>query len=420
MLEYTVISCTAGKSNTTMKIPDFYDIYCNTFQLAIKLANYVVNYRMPEYIFGKGSLDRLPQLLKDKEAGKVLFVTDPGLVKLGMAKRVEDSMRKGGVEFVTFSSVEQNPTSDNVEEGFRIFRENGCNSIVALGGGSPMDCSKGICAKAAHPRRKISQMQGLLRVHWKVPKLFAIPTMAGTGSETTFAAVITDSKTRHKAPINDFVLIPRYAVLDPEMTVGIPPALTAATGMDALSHAVESYTNHKYNTRFEDLLAINAVRLIYDNLYKAYLDGSDITARENLQIAALYAGRAFTRGGVGYVHAIGHTLGGLYGVHHGKAMAILLPHVMSAFGPAAHKRLAELANACGIKGSSDAEKAEAFISWIEDMKRKMDIPEYLDMIKDKDVDQIIRWAMKEANPLYPTPVLWRYDDFRDFIESVRV
>ena len=282
-----------------------------------------------------------------------------------------------------------------------------------------MDCSKGICAKVAHPKRSISRMQGLLRVHKKVPKLFAIPTMAGTGSETTFAAVITDSKTRHKASINDFVLIPRYAVLDPELTVGIPPALTASTGMDALSHAVEAYTNHKYNTRFEDLLAINAVRLIHDNLYNAYLDGSDIVARENLQIAALYAGRAFTRGSVGYVHAIGHTLGGLYGVQHGKAMAILLPHVMRAFGPAAHKRLAELADVCGIKGETDAEKAEGFISWMEEMKRKMDIPEYLDMIKDEDLDQIIKWAMKEANPLYPTPVLWSYDDFKNFIESVR-
>lgn len=396
-----------------------YNAYCKALQCGIKAADYFLGYRMPEYIFGRGFVDRLPQMLKDKDAGKVLFVTDPGLIKLGLAGRVEDSLKKGGIDYVMFSDVEPNPTSDNVEAGYRVFRENGCKSIVALGGGSPMDCSKGICAKSVHPKKSISRLQGILRVHKRIPAIFAIPTMSGTGSETTVAAVITDSKTRRKASINDPCLIPRYAVLDPELTAGIPPFLTGATGMDALCHAVEAYTNHMYNTKLENLFCINAVRLIYDNLYKAYKDGADMIARENMQIAAFYAGRAFTRGCVGYVHAVGHTLGGLYGVHHGKAMAILLPHVMRAYGPAVHKRLAELAGACGMQGRDDAEKAEKFISWIEDMNRKMDIPEKLDMIKDGDVDQIIRWAMKEANPLYPTPVLWRYDDLKTFIDSVR-
>ena len=398
---------------------NLYSIYCNTIQCGIKAANYFLGYRMPEYVFGRGAVDKLPDLLKDKDAGKVLFVTDPGLIRLGLAGRVEDALKKAGIEYVLFSDVEQNPTDKNVEEGFRVFRNNGCRSIVALGGGSPMDCSKAICAKSVHPRKPISRMHGILKVHRRVPAMFAIPTMSGTGSETTVAAVITDSKTRRKASINDPCLIPRYAVLDPELTIGIPPALTATTGMDALSHAVEAYTNHTYNTKLENLLALNAVRLIHDNLYKAYTDGSDITARENMQIAAFYAGRAFTRGCVGYVHAIGHTLGGLYGVPHGKAMAILLPHVMRAFGPAAHKRLAELADSCGITGKNEAEKADRFISWIEDLKKKMGIPEYLDMIRDEDVEQIITWAMKEANPLYPTPVLWGHDDLKAFIESVR-
>lgn len=396
-----------------------YSVYCKGFQCAIKIADYFLGYRMPEYIFGRGFVERLPQLLIEKDAGKVLFVTDPGLIKLGLAGRVEGSLKKGGIDYVMFSDVEPNPTSDNVEEGYKVFRENGCKSIVALGGGSPMDCSKGICAKSVHPKKSITQLQGILRVHRRIPAIFAIPTMSGTGSETTVAAVITDSKTRRKASINDPCLIPRYAVLDPELTEGIPPFLTGATGMDALCHAVEAYTNHMYNTKLEDLFCINAVRLIYDNLYKAYKDGSDMVARENMQIAAFYAGRAFTRGCVGYVHAVGHTLGGLYGVHHGKAMAILLPHVMRAYGPAVHRRLAELADACGMQGKNDAEKAEKFISWIEEMKKKMDIPEKLDMIKDDDVDQIIRWAMKEANPLYPTPVLWGYDELKKFIDSVR-
>lgn len=397
-----------------------YRLYRDVFQGGMKAANYVMGYHMPEFICGRGFISRLPQMLKDKGAGKVLVVTDDGLIKAGHAKRVTDLLDGAGIDYALFSDVMQNPTSDNVEAGFRAFRENGCESVVALGGGSPMDCAKGICAKAVHPGKSVKQLQGLLRVHRRVPAIFAVPTTSGTGSETTVAAVITDSKTKRKASINDLVLIPAYAVLDPELTLTLPPELTATTGMDALCHAVEAYTNHRYNTKQEDRLAKRAVKLIYDNILLAYKDGSDIDARENMQLAAFYAGRAFTRGCVGYVHAIGHTLGGLYGVPHGKAMAILLPHVMRAFGPAAHRRLAELADVCGISGKDNAEKAEKFISWMEAVKRQTGIPEKLDMIKDGDVEQIISWAMKESNPLYPTPVLWKHDDFKRFIDSVRV
>jgi len=379
-----------------------------------------MGYRMPEYIFGRGALAGLPGLLKEKDPGKVLVVTEKGLVDLGFAGRLTDLLDRSGIEYELYADTEKNPTSNNVEEAFRLYRENGCRSVVALGGGSPMDCAKAVCARAVHPKKSVRQLQGILRVHKRVPMIVAIPTTSGTGSETTVAAVITDSETRRKAAINDPVLIPAYAILDPELTLTLPPAITATTGMDALCHAVEAYTNHRYNTKTEDLLCRNAVRLIYDNLYKAYKDGSDMTARENMQLASLYAGRAFTRGCVGYVHAVGHTLGGLYGMPHGLAMAILLPHVMRAFGPAVHRRLAELASVCGMTGRDDAEKAGKFISWIEDMNKNMGIPEYIDIIKDEDVEQIIRWAMKEANPLYPTPVLWGHDELRDFIESVRV
>ena len=386
----------------------------------MKVSNYFLGYHMPEYIFGRGFIKKLPQELKNREAGKVLVVTDEGLADIGIAGRVLDLLKEAGIEYVLFSSVQQNPTSDDVEAGFKAFTENGCDSIVAVGGGSPMDCAKGICAKAAHPKKSVRQLQGLLTVHKRVPKLFTVPTTSGTGSETTIAAVITDAETHHKATILDLFLIPEFAILDPELTISLTPELTATTGMDALCHAVEAYTNQTYNTKLENSLALKAVKLIYDNLFSAYKDGSNIAARENMQLAAFYAGRAFTRGCVGYVHAIGHTLGGLYGVPHGRAMAILLPHVMRAFGPAVHKRLAELADACGMTGSDDAEKAEKFISWMEETKRKTGIPEKLDMIRDEDVEQIISWAMKEANPLYPTPVLWKHDEFKDFIESVRV
>ena len=282
-----------------------------------------------------------------------------------------------------------------------------------------MDCAKAICAKAAHPNRKVSQMQGILRVLKPVPHLYAVPTTAGTGSETTVAAVITDSKTHRKAAINDPFLIPKYAVLDPELTVGLPPYTTATTGMDALAHAVEAYTNKTYNTKLENKLARDAVKLIHDNILKAFEDGSDLEARQNMQRGAFYAGRAFTRGCVGYVHAIGHTLGGLYGVAHGLAMAVLLPHVMKEFGASAHKRLAELADVCGIGGRNEAEKANAFIRWIEETNRKMGLPDKFDVVQDQDIDQMITWAKKEANPLYPVPVVWARKDFRRLIESIR-
>ncbi len=396
-----------------------YKLYCRTFQAVMKVANYFLGYRTPEFIEGPGSIKKLPQMLKDKGAGKVLVVTDNGLLKLGLPDRLLDALKEEGVEYALYSDVSPNPTSDNVEEGFRIYRENGCQAIVAMGGGSPMDCAKGIGAKAAHPRKSVAKLQGILKVHKRVPLFFAVPTTAGTGSETTVAAVITDSATHHKASINDPAILPKYAVLDPELTVGLPPFITATTGLDALAHAVEAYTNHTYNTRLENRLAKKAVRLIYKNLLKAYRDGSNLKARQNMQKAAFFAGRAFTRGCVGYVHSVGHTLGGLYGVPHGLAMSILLPHVMRQFGSAVQKRLAELADVCGMEGKNDAEKAEKFIRWIEDMKKAMDIPEYVDMIKDEDVEQIIKWAMKEGNPLYPVPVIWKHDDFERFLARVR-
>ena len=233
------------------------------------------------------------------------------------------------------------------------------------------------------------------------------------------AAVITDSKTHRKAAINDPFLIPKYAVLDPELTMELPPYTTATTGMDALAHAVEAYTNKTYNTKLEDRLARDAVKLIHDNILAAFENGADLEARQNMQRGAFYAGRAFTRGCVGYVHAIGHTLGGLYGVAHGLAMAVLLPHVMRAYGAAAHQRLAELAEVCGMSGSNDAEKAEAFICWMEQTNAKMGLPDAFDMIREEDIDRMITWAMKEANPLYPVPTIWGREEFRRLIESVR-
>lgn len=393
-------------------------LWCRIFQSVLKLGNYFMGYRMPEYWEGPGKIKELGAILKEKGINDVLVVTGSGMVRRGQVQPMLDGFEQNGIRFCLQTFDTTDPTSDDVELGYQTYQAHGCKSIVAIGGGSRIDCAKGIAAKAVHPKKKVSQLQGLLKVHRPIVPFVAIPTTAGAGSETTVAAVITDSATHRKAAINDPFLIPKYAVLDPELTVGLPPYTTATTGMDALAHAVEAYTNQTYNTKLENRLAKEAVKLIHDHILVAFEDGSNLEARQNMQRGAFYAGRAFTRGCVGYVHAIGHTLGGLYGVAHGLAMAVLLPHVMRQFGASAHKRLAELADVCGIGGSNDAEKANAFIRWIEETNAKMGLPSKFEMVQEKDVDQMISWAAKEANPLYPVPVVWSKRDFRRLIDTI--
>lgn len=395
-------------------------LYCRTFQTGMKVANYFIGYRTPEIIEGEGSILELPKHILSKGVKKVLLVTDPGLIKLGLINSLTSKMEDCNLDYVVFSNIQPNPTDENVEEGFKIYKENHCDGIVAFGGGSPIDCAKAIAARNAHPKKSVKKLQGILKVHKKICPFWAVPTTSGTGSETTVAAVITEASTHHKAPINDPAILPKYAVLDPELTKGLPPFITATTGMDALCHAVESYTNSRYNTKEENDRAKNAVRLIYKYILRAYNDGNDMEARKNMQIAAFDAGRSFTRGCVGYVHAIGHTLGGLYGVAHGLAMSVILPHVLRQYGSVVYKKLAELADVCDIKGTDEKDKALKFISWIEETNSKMNIPKGFDCIKDSDIEQIITWADKEANPLYPVPVLWNRNDFRKLINSIRI
>lgn len=394
-------------------------IGCRIYHYFFNMALYAVPYRMPEYLDGPGSICRLPEFLKEKKIDNLLVVTDRTLMKIGLLNNMLKAFDDAGLRYTCFSDVGSNPTDAEVEKGFCCYQENGCASVLAFGGGSPMDCAKAICARVAHPNRSLKQMQGVFKVLKRIPTLIAVPTTSGTGSETTITAVISDSVNNHKATMNDFCLIPKYAVLDPELTMGLPPYITAITGMDALSHAVEAYTNERYTTKVEDDLGKKAVKLIYDNILTAFTDGSNLEARQNMQYAALFAGRAFTRGCVGYIHAIGHTLGSMYHVPHGLAMSVLMPPVMREYGSAIHKRMAELADVCGIAGANDAEKCENFISWMEETNRKMGIPDSFDMVKDEDMEQIITWSKKEANPLYPVPVVWDREDFRRLIQKVR-
>lgn len=394
-------------------------IWCRSFQAALKLGNCFLKYPTPLCLEGPGKIRELGPFLREQGLREVLVVTGSGMVRRGQVQPMLESFHRSGIRCEVLAFDHPDPTSEDVALGYQTYRDKGCKAIVALGGGSRIDCAKAIAAKAVRPKKEVAQLQGLLKIRKPIPPLIAVPTTAGAGSETTVAAVITDAATHRKAAINDPVLVPKYAVLDPQLTTDLPPYITATTGMDALAHAVEAYTNHTYNTKLEDALAKEAVRRIHGSILTAFADGQNLQARRNMQRAAFCAGRAFTRGCVGYVHAIGHTLGGLYGVAHGLAMAVLLPVVMEEFGAAVHRPLAQLADECGIEGASDGEKAENFLRWIRQTNEAMGLPDSFDMIREEDIPQMIAWARKEANPLYPVPVIWGEDTFRRVIQKIR-
>ena len=343
-----------------------------------------------------------------------------GLSSLGLMDPLYESMEKAGVNFVVYDKTIPNPTIDNIEEALDLYKANQCEGIIAFGGGSPMDCAKGIGARIARPNKTIPQLKGLVKVRKPLPPLFAVPTTAGTGSETTIAAVVTNSQTHEKYAINDWALIPKVAVLDPLLTVGLPPHITSTTGMDALTHAVEAYIGRS-NTEETRTMAIQATKLIFDNVYRAYSDGRDIEARKNMQKAAYFAGVAFTRAYVGYVHAVAHTLGGFYGVPHGLANAVILPYVLDQFGESAHRPLSELADAVGITEPTDtiAQKADRFIEAIKQLNRDMGIPDKIDGILDKDIPTMAERADKEANPLYPVPKLMDLEELMKIYHLIR-
>ncbi|NMA68800.1 MAG: iron-containing alcohol dehydrogenase [Desulfitobacterium sp.] len=377
-------------------------------------------WREPELLEGENSLERLPEFIKSKGIQRVLVVTDEGLKKVGLLDKLVKGLNAAGLNYVVYDKTVPNPTIDNIEEGVKLYHENNCQGIIALGGGSPMDCAKGIGARMARPNKTIPKMRGELKVLRKIPPFFAIPTTSGTGSETTLAAVVSNSKTHEKYAINDPLLIPHYAVHDPVLTVGLPPFITATTGMDALTHAVEAYIGRS-NTKETIEWSRKAISLVFKYLYKAYANGEDLEARDKMQKASYYAGCAFTRAYVGYVHAIAHTLSGFYNTPHGLANAVLLPFVLEAYGESIHKSLGELGDLIGVtkEGDSQEVKAQKFIQAIEELNKAMNIPNKIEGIEEKDIPLMIQRALKEANPLYPVPKILFKDDLSKIYYAIR-
>lgn len=397
-----------------------YRLYCRSYQGVMKMASYVLPWREPELLEGENSLIKLPKLIKNQKIECILIITDKGIVAAGLMGGLLKGLRDEGIKFVVYDKTVPNTPIENIEEAAQIYRENNCQGIVAFGGGSSIDCAKIAAARIVRPNKSIPQMKGVLKILKKLPPLFAIPTTAGTGAEATLAAVCSDPNTYEKYPLMDTSLIPSYAVLDPSLTVKLPPHITAATGMDALTHAVEAFIGRS-NTKKTKQWSIDAIKLIFENLYEAYTNGNNITARKNMQKAAYLAGMAFTRAYVGYVHAIAHTLGGFYNTPHGLANAIILPYVLEYYGRTVHTPLAKLADLVGVSKPTDTneQKAKKFIQAIRDLNDRMEIPRKVNGIIDHDIPIMVERALKESNPLYPVPRILYEEDISQLFYKIK-
>lgn len=391
-------------------------IYCRGVQAVLRAALPVLPYREPQVFHSCGELSTVFQ---KENIRRVLIVTDAGIVRSGIAAQLEAVLDEDDISYAVYDQTRPNPTVVNVEQALSLYRRYRCQALIAIGGGSSMDCAKAVGARLARPGTPLGKLKGTLRILRPLPTLIAIPTTAGTGSETTLAAVITDTQAQHKYVMNDFVLIPKYAVLDARLTLSLPPHLTATTGMDALTHAVEAYIGRS-TTRQTRQEALEATRLVFANVERAYRNGKDYEARSNMLTAAYRAGIAFSRSYVGYVHAVAHSLGGQYNIPHGLANAVLLPYVLESYGSCIHRKLHDLAVAAGVASpqEEDAGAAAKFIRAIRQLNARMGIPETLEGIRPEDIPVMAAHAEKEANPLYPVPRLMTREELTFFYEQV--
>lgn len=398
-----------------------FKIYSRAYQGIMKSAAHLLNWQPPTVINCAGCIDRLAPKLTEDNIKKVLIVTDEGIAKAGLLDKMLDSLNEENIIYFIYKGTVANPTTENIQEALHVFKEQNCDGIIGFGGGSAIDCAKGTGIAAAANTADFSRFKGVLKVRKTLPYLAAVPTTAGTGSEATIAAVITDSATKEKYAIIDTKLMPDAAVLDPELLLGLPQHMTAFSGMDALTHAVEAYLNRS-NTKQTKMLSEEAIELIYDNLYKSYENGQDIQARTNMQRASYFAGKAFTRAYVGNVHAMAHALGARYNLQHGQAVSIILPYILKEYGEAVHGKLAHLGDIAKVteEGDSIEVKAHKFIESIKELNTKMNVGTNFTELKNEDLKSLADAAYSEANPLYPVPVMFSKSDFIRMYKKVMV
>ena len=371
----------------------FKKIYCRIFQTCFRIALPVLPYREPELIDG---FKHVPEVLKKHHISHILLVTDPGVYKLGLTKPLEKQLLKSEISCTIYKDTVANPTSANIEEAKDLYLAHGCQALLAFGGGSSMDCAKAVGARLARPNKPLAKMEGILKIWHKLPLLIAVPTTAGTGSETTLAAVITDADTHHKYAINDFNLIPDYAVLEPSVTYGLPPQLTATTGMDALTHAIEGYTT-KAAWKMTDMFHLKAIELISKSLRGAVENTKE--GREGMALGQYIAGMGFSNVGLGIAHSMAHTLGAVYDTPHGVACAMMLPIVMEYNQECTGEKYREIARAMGVKGvdeMSQDEYRKAAIEAVKKLSVDVGIPTKLEAIKEEDLQFLAESAHADA------------------------
>jgi len=381
----------------------------------------------------KGAVYYIPAILKKQHITRVLVVTGPHIVKSGLFQKILCAFKDQGLSCRVFNKVSPETGIKSVEDMRRIYMESRCNAIIAIGGGSVIDCAKAAAGGIANPGRSIRSLSGYQKVKgnsllgnfiWKIfpweifsgrklPVTVAVPTTAGTGAEATACAVIKDVDGSKKI-IADTCIAPRYAVLDPLMTQDLPKVMVAYTGMDALTHATEAYIN-RYSSKNSRKDAKMAVRLIASNITSVYYGMGGTSPRKNMLEASYLAGRAFMRASVGYVHAISHAIGGRYNLPHGMVVAAVLPYVLEWYGSCIDKKLASLSDAAGVsaKYMSVPEKAQAYINYIKMLNHRFGINTnfYNALIKEmkkgsnleKEVKNIAKCAIIESNPHYPVP-----------------
>ncbi len=334
---------------------------------------------------------------------KVLLVTDAFLAQSGLLDGIKQALQDHSVEYVVYDGVRPNPSFEQVTEAEALLTRKGCKAVIAVGGGSVLDAAKMAALLHTNPW-PLRKFDGIQKAKMPPLPILAVPSTAGTGAEITLAAVITDPASHRKVPVVDSKLIPGYVALDPNLMLGLPPGITASTGMDALTHAVESCLATS-SVPATEVQAKAAIRLVFEYLLRAYRDGTDIEAREAMSLAAFFAGAAFDRTSVGSVHGIAHQLGRFCDTPHGNANAMVLPEVIEAYGDCVHDKLAELALVAGTAkpGESEAQRAAGFIEGIRTLRSELRLPLKPEGLDAAEIPVMVTEAMRETGALYPVP-----------------
>jgi len=370
----------------------------------------------PLLLVGPGSAARLGHAIGDFGHKKLLLVTDAVITRLGLMAPLTDALGACGTPYAVFDEVTPDAPIPVIERGLQEFLSEGCDAIVAFGGGSVMDAAK-VIALAAANHKAPRDLAGYFRGRHGPAPIYAVPTTAGTGSEVTVAAIISDPEKGKKYMVADTRIVPDMAALDPTLMVGLPPAVTAATGMDALTHAVEAFISG-WATPYTDRMALAAAGMIWQHLPRAFDNGGDLVAREKMALASTYAGLAFTRANVGNVHAIAHQVGGKYHVPHGLANAILLPPVLRYCLPECTPRLARLAERVGLRSRSDKALAAKFVDAVQALNDRLEIPRKLAALHEDDIAALAKAACWEADTNYPVPRQMSQKDCEGLLRAV--